>query len=138
MRKKALLAITLAATMLVAGVGPFLSWKRAKPREVARKAGITTIVALIVTSCIALVWRLTEPVGLFGLFIAIWLAAATSVDLARRAGFPGAEIGVQLRRLAGLPRSAWSLYIGHLGVAVAAAGVIAVSVYQIFPSKNLG
>ncbi|HCQ64548.1 MAG TPA: heme lyase NrfEFG subunit NrfE [Rhodobacteraceae bacterium] len=118
------------ALMFAAGIGPFLSWKRARPAVVLRKAAIGLAVAAVLTATIALILGLTEAPGLFGSFIALWLAVATLQDLAARAGLPKAGPATALRRVAGLPRSAWGLYLGHLGLAVAAAGVVAVSVWK--------
>ncbi len=115
-------------TMLAAGIGPFLSWKRARKAEVLRRAAWTTGLAAGVT-VLALAFGLTVPVGLIGIFVAAWLAIATGQDLLRRCGVPGVSFGTALRRAAGLPRSAWGLYLGHLGLAIAAAGVVAVSVW---------
>ncbi|MDJ0630781.1 MAG: heme lyase CcmF/NrfE family subunit [Rhodobacter sp.] len=114
-------------TMLIAGIGPFLSWKRARKADVLRRAATTAGVAATLAVLLALAMGLSDPVGLLGAFVALWLAVATLQDLGRRTGFPNRAF---LRRLVGLPRSAWGLYLGHLGLAIAAAGVIAVSVWR--------
>ncbi len=116
--------------MLAAGVGPFLSWKRAQPKIVLRRAILTTVLTATLTVVVAIGIGDWNIVGLLGVFIALWLAIATVQDLARRAGVPGVAAGVALRRLVGLPRSAWGLYLGHFGLAIAAAGVITVSVWN--------
>ena len=116
--------------MLAAGIGPFLSWKRAKPRVVLRRAAVTLGVCVVLTLALGVALGFENPVGLFGAFIALWLAVATLQDLGLRAGLPGASPAVVLRRVVGLPRSAWGLYLGRLGLAVAAAGVVAVSVWK--------
>ncbi|WP_068114598.1 heme lyase CcmF/NrfE family subunit [Tropicimonas marinistellae] len=118
------------ATMLAAGVGPFLSWKRARPAVVLRRAAVTMTVSVALTIGLALTLTQADPAGLFGAFVAIFLATATLQDLALRAGVPGVRASVALRRLLGLPRSAWGLYLGHTGLALAAAGVVAVSVWK--------
>ncbi len=116
--------------MFAAGIGPFLSWKRARPAVVLKKTAFGLAVTVLLTAGVALAFGLRDAVGLFGLFIALWLAVATLQDLAARAGLPRVSPGVALRRIAGLPRSAWGLYLGHLGLAIAAAGVVAVSVWK--------
>ncbi|PIE08675.1 MAG: heme lyase NrfEFG subunit NrfE [Rhodobacterales bacterium] len=116
--------------MVAAGIGPFLSWKRARPAVVLRKAGIGLAIASGLTALAALTLGLKSPVGLLGILIAIWLGVATLQDLWTRLG--GRKSGAaRLRRLIGLPRSAWGLYLGHLGLAIAAAGVVAVSVWKV-------
>ena len=117
--------------LLASGVGPFLSWKRARKADVLRRAGITTVITLALTALIALVFGLRDGVGLLGAAIALWLAVATVQDIAYRCGVPKVPAGTAFRRLIGLPRSAWGMYLGHFGIAVASAGVIAVSVWKV-------
>ncbi len=117
--------------MLAAGLGPFLAWKRARVQELVRHAMRCAIGTAAVTLGAAIVGGLTDPVGLLGVVIAGWLAVATVLDIARRSGWPGTAPSTALRRLVGLPRSAWGMYIGHAGLAIAAAGVIAISVWRV-------
>ncbi|MDU8929965.1 heme lyase CcmF/NrfE family subunit [Alisedimentitalea sp. MJ-SS2] len=117
-------------TMLAAGIGPFLSWKRARKSNVLRRAFVTTVASAIITAGIALIWGLYELLGLVGIYVATWLAVATLQDLGARAGLPNVGATTALRRIIGLPRSAWGLYFGHIGLAIAAAGVVAVSVWK--------
>ncbi len=116
--------------MLAAGIGPFLSWKRANKRDVLRRTGWSAGAAALFTVAVAAVIGVPGPAGVFGVFVAAFLAVATLQDLGRRIGIPAAPVGTVLRRLAGLPRSAWGLYFGHLGLAIAAAGVVAVSLWS--------
>ncbi len=117
-------------TMFAAGIGPFLSWKRARVPEVMRRTGISAMCALAIT--VAIIVFLGNPgvAGIFGVFVTGFLVVATVSDLGRRIGFGSAKYQVVLRRLAGLPLSAWGLYLGHLGLAIAAAGVVAVSLWS--------
>ena len=48
-----------------------------------------------------------------------------------RANFARAGLAGGLLRLIGLPRSAWGLFLGHLGLAAVVAGVAAISVWQV-------
>ncbi len=120
-----------AVVMLVAGAGPFLPWKRARRAAVLRHTGRGMAASAVLVLLLALVLGLTEPVGLLGIFVAVWLAVATFMDLSRRAGLPKAGPLAALRRVAGLPRSAWGLYLGHLGLALVAAGIVAVGVWKV-------
>lgn len=116
--------------MFIAGIGPFLSWKRARRSDVLRRTARAGGVTLLLTSVIALAFGLWDVVGLFGVSVVLWLAVATMEDLGRRIGLPKTSVSTAMRRLVGLPRSAWGLYLGHLGLAVAAAGVVAISVWS--------
>ncbi|HIP77388.1 MAG TPA: heme lyase CcmF/NrfE family subunit [Kiloniellaceae bacterium] len=116
-------------TAAVAAVGPFLSWKRADLKGVLQRLRFAFVAALIAAVLLAMTgWR--EPLGLLGLALAAWLASATVADLLARIGLPKVGAVVALRRLVGLPTSAWGLVLGHLGLAVAVAGVAAISVWQ--------
>ncbi|NDR56778.1 heme lyase CcmF/NrfE family subunit [Aliiruegeria sabulilitoris] len=117
-------------TMLIAGIGPFMAWKRANRADVVRRCTLTTGLALAITAGLALGFGLRDAVGLLGAFVVTFLATATLLDFGRRIGLPKANPLTALRRAAGLPASAYGLYIGHAGLAVAAAGVIAVSVWS--------
>ncbi len=119
-----------AMVMFAAGVGPFLAWKRGRIQDAAQRVGIATVIAGTGLAAVAVSFELYDPVGLFGSFVALWLGTATLVDLAGRIGLPRANLLVASRRFIGLPRSAFGLYFGHLGLAVAAAGVVAVSVWS--------
>ncbi|PRY23233.1 cytochrome c-type biogenesis protein CcmF [Aliiruegeria haliotis] len=116
--------------MLAAGVGPFLAWKRANRREALRRTLLCSLLALLVTAGIAFWLGLGDGVGLLGAFIAAFLMVATLQDYARRIGLPRVGPATALRRAAGLPAAAYGLYLGHAGLAIAAAGVIAVSVWS--------
>ncbi len=117
--------------MLIAGIGPFLAWKKARQRDVVSYMQWTLAAVVFIVAAIAFGLGLADPVGILGIGVAVWLATASLIDLARRGGLPGAPAGVALRRIAGLPRSAWGLYIGHFGLAVVAAGVVAISVWRV-------
>ena len=118
-----------AVTAAVAAAGPFLSWKRADLRGLLQRLRAAFAVAVVAAVVLALFgWR--EPLGLAGLALAAWLASATLADLLARIGLPKVKLSVALKRLVGLPTSAWGLVFGHMGVALAIAGVAALSVWQ--------
>lgn len=117
--------------MLAAGVGPFLSWKRARPRDVLERCAVTTAISIVAIGALDFYVGFDTAAGLIGVFLALWLSIATVQDLVRRAGFRKSNPWGALRRIFGLPRSAWGLYLGHLGLAVAAAGVVVVSVWKV-------
>ena len=118
------------ATMLAAGIGPFLSWKRARRADVLRRTGLAAAAGALVILGVAATVGIPGPAGMFGLFICAFLGGATLLDLGRRIGLPSAAPAAALRRLAGLPRSAWGLYLGHLGLALAATGIVAVALWS--------
>ena len=120
-----------AIAAFVAAIGPLLSWKRADAKAVAVR--LRTILAA--TLAMAVVWAAAtgfyDALGLAGIGLAAWLLAATLADLGRRAGIGSAPLRTVLRRLAGLPRSAWGLYAGHAGLSICIAGIVTISVWQV-------
>ncbi|MDH3666242.1 MAG: heme lyase CcmF/NrfE family subunit [Paracoccaceae bacterium] len=120
-----------ALVAIAAAIGPFLSWKRADARAIAHRLRIVLALSLLVPVIWAALTGWREPLGLAGLGLAAWLFTATLVDLGRRAGIGAAPIATVLRRLVGLPRSAWGLYAGHAGLAICISGVVAISVWKV-------
>ncbi|TCL00780.1 cytochrome c-type biogenesis protein CcmF [Shimia isoporae] len=116
--------------MFLAGIGPFLSWKRASKDAVLRRAAKCGGVALFGAVVIAVIAPSVSTAGHIGVFVALFLAIATCQDIGARIGWQKSTLIVAFRRLIGLPRSAWGLYLGHFGLAVAAAGVVTVSVWS--------
>ena len=55
----------------------------------------------------------------------------------KRAGLPKTTPLQAVGRLIGLPRSAWGLFFGHLGMAIAVAGVTAISVWKVEAIQTL-
>ena len=70
-------------------------------------------------------------VGVCGMALAAWLFAGTVSAFVDRAGFSKVGLKTGLRRAIGLPRSAYGLYFGHIGLALTVAGVTAVSVWKV-------
>lgn len=117
--------------VLGAGIGPLLAWKRANRDQVQRT--LVMIVFGTAIAGIALIVRFGWPgwPSAFGIAAALFLGLATLLDLARRIGIGKATFPNAIRRLVGLPRSAWGLYLGHLGMSVAAAGVVAAGLWKV-------
>ena len=120
-----------AGVVLLAAIGPFLSWKRANTRRLRTDVLLTAALTTLLGIGLLLFFGTPDPVSLFGIAVALFLGVATILDLARRAGVGKAAWSSLPRRLAGLPLSAWGLYLGHFGMAVASAGVVAASLWSI-------
>ena len=117
--------------VLGAGIGPLLAWKRANRDQVRRN--LIRIVMSTALVGVALIAGFGWPgwPSAFGIAAALFLGLATLLDLARRIGIGKATFPTALHRLVGLPRSAWGLYLGHLGMSVAAAGVVAAGLWKV-------
>lgn len=120
--------VPLMMPLLIAlGVGPMLAWKRGDLMAAAQRLRFAFLVTVIITGVSAIaVWG-RDAYALIGLFVAAWLALATLVELAKRAGWPKAGVAGTLRRITRLTRAAWGMTLAHLGVAVLVAGATGAS-----------
>jgi len=123
--------IPLMVPMIAAmAVGPLLTWKRADLAVALKRLG-AALAAMVGT--IAVVWWLMGEgalLGAVGIGLAAWLAVGTLVDLAHRIGLGRAGLGTALGRLGRLPRASWGMTLGHLGLAIAMAGMTAAGVWK--------
>ena len=110
--------------MIVAGVGPFLAWKRGDLVAARARLGIAGMGALVVIVVSAAIahgsWQDLAAAG--GLGLSAWLAlSAVSEWVGRAHPFrSGARA-----RIANLPRAAHGMTLAHLGFAVVIAGATA-------------
>jgi len=70
---------------------------------------------------------LLAPVGLA---LAAWIVLGVLVEIAERAGLPGAAPGVALARLGRLPRADWGKFLAHTGMGLTVLGIAAVSAWE--------
>ncbi len=116
--------IPLMIPMMAAmAVGPMLGWKRADLGAALKRlrlAFILTIVAAIT------MWATVSdgPVlAMVGLAMAVWLSTSTLIELAERIRLFREPLSDSLRRLVRTPRASWGMTLGHLGLAIAVAGM---------------
>ena len=114
--------------VILTGIGPFLSWKRADANGVVHRlkavAGLTVL-------AVAAVWLMAggsvgDLAAAGGIGLAVWLAAATIVEWVTRASGGGTA----LSRLSVMPRSAHGMSLAHLGVAVLIVGITGSSAWK--------
>lgn len=114
---------------IVAGIGPFLSWKRADLRAVAQRLTVLAILTVGAVIVIGLLNGLSEPFGLAALAVSTWLLVTTFADYFGRVGLFKSGLSTVLRRAAGLPRTAYGLLLGHAGLAITCAGIALISTW---------
>ncbi len=119
-----------AIVAVLAGIGPFLPWKRADARALRARLVALLLVTCLATGVLAAFVGWKQPLGLLGAAVSVWLLSATLADVWRRLRAGRPRPIAMLRRLLIQPRSAWGLWLGHGGLAIVIAGVTAVSVWQ--------
>ncbi|MFD2237061.1 heme lyase CcmF/NrfE family subunit [Aureimonas populi] len=116
--------------LLAVPFGPLLAWKRGDLAAAAQRlyfaAGLAMAAGLVALALVEGV----RVLAAFGFGVAVWLMAGSLVDLLGRANFAKAGFATGLRRLKGLPRSAFGTALAHFGLGVTVLGIVAVSALE--------
>ena len=119
-----------APAVLLAGIAPFLSWKRADLAGVLARlkwaAGAAAAAGLAAIAAAG-----GSPLAALGVVLAVWLAAATAWEWAERVRLGRTGLAESARRAARLPRAAYGMSLAHLGVALVVAGITASSAWRV-------
>lgn len=122
------------------GLGPSARWKQMKGSELARRLGLSGVVALLIGTVIPLLyhgeWSLKVSIGLV---CALWLVLSLVRDLWQKAARrTSGDSGGRLRALKRLAPAYWGMVLGHLGLAVTIIGVTMVSNYSVERNVRMG
>jgi cytochrome c-type biogenesis protein CcmF len=120
----------MAPLLVILPFGPFLAWKRGDLVGVAQRLAWAAAVALFLA---VLVFALRgESISMvpLGLFFGFWVTLGALADLADRARLFRTDFRTSMRRLFGLPRTAWSTAIAHFGIGVTVLGIVAASAWE--------
>jgi len=116
--------------VVVMGIGPFLSWKRADLMGVFQRL---RFVALLTGLATLAVWYLAEggpALAYLSVAIAVWLLFATLREWAGRIRLFDVPLRDSLRRARHLPRAAHGMTLAHAGLALAMFGFIGSSAWK--------
>lgn len=113
--------------LLLMPFGPFLAWKRADLSGVAQRLTWAFVASMIVAIVTIYLGDTGAGLTAFGLLLGFWVIFGAIADLADRGRVGKIALGQSLRRLIGLPKSAWSTSIAHFGVGVTVLGIVLVS-----------
>ncbi|MCQ8781097.1 heme lyase CcmF/NrfE family subunit [Mangrovibrevibacter kandeliae] len=116
--------------LAVVPFGPLLAWKRGDLMAAAQRLWAAAGLALVVVIAVLAYTRGGKILAALGIGLAAWLILGSLTDLAGRAGFGRVARGVALRRLAGLPRSAFGTALAHLGLGITLLGIVSVVTFQ--------
>ena len=113
----------------VAGIGPFMAWKRGDLPGAVSRLWVALVAALVVAATSAAVhnndWHDFAAAG--GLGLAAWLGIAALVEWCERVKPWSAGALVRARRL---PRAAYGMTCAHIGLAVVIAGVTGATAWK--------
>jgi cytochrome c-type biogenesis protein CcmF len=117
----------MTPALFLMGVGPITRWRSAKPIDLLtqlRWALGATVVSAVFAPFVLRSW--TPGIG-FGLFLAVWITAASFVNLFNRIKSHPATVMVALRQQSS---SYYGMLIAHIGVAVFIFGVTMVNGFE--------
>jgi cytochrome c-type biogenesis protein CcmF len=126
----------MAPLVFLMGVGPLAAWRDAPMPGLWTRLRWALGVAIVTAALLPFVLGNWSPLIAVGLFLALWIVAATSVTVVQRfAGMP--QRGWRARLGANAP--AWyGMLLAHLGVAIFIVGVTLVRGYEIERDVRLG
>ncbi len=116
--------------VILAGIGPFLSWKRADLGGVLDRLKLVAGVSLVAGIA---VWAVTTEgsiLAALSILAAVFLLLATIQEWAWRIKLGRAPLSESLRRARNLPRSAWGMSLAHLGLAVCIFGFVGSTIWK--------
>lgn len=113
--------------LLIVPFGPMLSWKRGDLRAAAERLVFAFGLAILAAMVAAWLAGGENLLALFGVAVGIWLIAGAFSEIAYRIKLFAAPPAESLRRLRGLPRSAFGTTLAHAGVGVTVLGIVVAS-----------
>ena len=110
--------------------GPLLAWKRGDLLGVAQRlmlAAALAVVAAVVTAA----WAGGSILAPLAVGLALFVMLGALTDLAERAGLGRVDARVALKRLRGVPRSAYGTALAHFGIGVTLFGIVCASSWSV-------
>ena len=120
----------MAPLLVILPFGPFLAWKRGDLVAVAQRLAWVAALALFVTILFYALRGASVSLAPLGLLLGFWVAFGALADLADRAKLFRADFGTSLRRLTGLPRTAWATAFAHFGIGVTVIGIVSTTAWE--------
>ena len=116
--------------LLIVPYGPFLAWKRGDLRGVTQRLMGAFAVTILIMAIAAVLADATNVLAILGLGLGVWLVAGALAELAFRVRLGSSSFGESLRRLAGLPRSAFGTTVAHAGLGLVVLGIVSASAWS--------
>jgi cytochrome c-type biogenesis protein CcmF len=122
--------VLMAPLLLILPFGPFLAWKRgdlvAVTQRLAGAAGAAIFAAILIIALSGASISLAP----LGLLLGFWVGFGAIAELLDRAGVWRMAPSLSFRRLIGLPRTAFSTALAHVGLGVTVVGIVSASAWQ--------
>lgn len=109
--------------------GPMLAWKRGDLYAAAQRL-MLAFGAAIAAALVALALNGGPVLSLLGVGLAAWLLAGSVLEPLQRAKVGSIALGESIRRLVGLPRSAFGAAAAHFGLGLTVLGIVATTSWQ--------
>jgi len=119
------MAPLMAPMIVLMAIGPFLAWKRGDFKGAMRRlrfTGIVTAVTFVATLLVAGI-STRSLLAALGLGLAMWLLVGSLAEWVGRVRLFQGAVADKWRRMKQLPRSAYGMTLGHIGLAVVLIGV---------------
>ena len=123
-------SVLMTPLLIVLPFGPFLAWKRGDLVAVTQRLAGAAGAAVFVTILFFALSGASISLAPLGLLLGFWVAFGALAELVDRSGFGRLALGLSFRRLMGLPRSAFSTALAHLGLGVTVIGIVTATAWQ--------
>ncbi|MEW5421373.1 heme lyase CcmF/NrfE family subunit [Amorphus sp. 3PC139-8] len=110
--------------------GPLLAWKRGDIKGVLQRLWMALAAAVLAIAVVAWLAGADKFLAALGVGLAVWLMVGALAELAFRIKLGREAIGVSLRRLTGLPRSAFGTTLGHFALGLTLLGIVAGTAFE--------
>lgn len=119
----------MAPALFLMGIGPLSRWKKASLPDLALRLRWAFAVSLVTALLLPLALGRSSAWVSFGLLLALWIVAASAVNLWDR--IKNVASGASAwTRLTSAPRAYYGMLLAHVGVAVFVVGVTLVKGYE--------
>ncbi len=117
--------------VLVMGIGPLLSWKRADVEGALGRLKFAAAIAAIAALAVFALAARASPFAYVGIALGVWLFIAALVEFSDRIKLFRAPFMESLQRAVRLPRAALGMTLAHAGLAIAIFGMTASVAWRI-------
>ncbi|HYE01442.1 MAG TPA: heme lyase CcmF/NrfE family subunit [Alphaproteobacteria bacterium] len=111
-------------------VGPMLAWKRGDLAGALQRLHWVAGIAALAAIATWYAHRGGPVLAVFGMAVAAWAFFGAFAELVERIRLFRIPLPDSLVRAANLPLSAWGLVLGHAGMGVTVAGIVAISAWN--------